>query len=35
MEDQLSNFQQTILFIAVVLAAGWLCFSKDDWGHRK
>lgn len=31
MEDHLSNFQQTILFIAVVLVVGWYWFDKNDW----
>lgn len=31
MEDQISNFQQTLMFIAVVLVAGWYWFDKNDW----
>ena len=34
MEGDLSNFQQTIMFIVVVLVAGWYCFTNDDWGNH-
>ena len=39
MEDQISNFQQTVMFIVIVLVAGWYVFTNDDdhggWGRRK
>ncbi|MBR4407909.1 MAG: hypothetical protein IKT27_06305 [Clostridia bacterium] len=25
----------TIIFIALVVLAGWLMFDPSDWGHRK
>lgn len=38
MEGELSNFQQTIMFIVVVLVAGWYVFTSDDdhdeWRRR-
>ena len=37
MEGELSNFQQTIMFIVVVLVAGWYVFTNDDhdeWRRR-
>ena len=39
MEEQLSNFQQTVMFIVTVLVAGWYVFTNDDdhdeWRRRK
>jgi len=35
MEDQISNFQQTVMFIVIVLVAGWYWFDKDDWTKPK
>ena len=33
MEGDLSSFQQTIMFIVIVLVAGWYVFTNDDDGH--
>lgn len=30
MDGDLSNFQQTVMFIVIVLVAGWYVFTNDD-----
>jgi hypothetical protein len=34
MEGDLSSFEETVLFIVIVLVSGWYLFTKDDWGKH-
>lgn len=34
MEGDLSSFEETVLFIVIVLVSGWYLFTNDDWGKH-